>query len=139
MSNIAYRVSRNKRKLILDWLNTLHNNANVSWPVHSMSATDWFNLFCEMHPPGFVIKTFHNIKYFNLQMNSIVEMNLFPGLVKRVIRHPKYSVSYILNDVEVTGSTNTNSNRGKYLHIQLLVFKFISITFLNITIFLNHK
>ena len=78
-----------------------------------MSANKWFNLFCQMNPPGFGCQTFHNVKYFNLQMNNIVQMSLVAGLSKRVTRHPTYTVTYTLRDAEVVDSSTTESNIGE--------------------------
>ena len=113
MSNIAYRVSHNKRKLVLQWLQSLCPSENISWPIHSMSVNEWFRLFCQMHPPRFGSDTFHDTKYFNLQMNSIVHMNLFPGLTKEVKRYPTYSVTYTLRDAEVFDTSSEPNNNGK--------------------------
>ena len=114
MSNIAYRVSHNKRKPVLQWLQSLCPSENISWPIHSMSVNEWFRLFCQMHPPTrFGLDTFHDTKYFNLQMNSIVHMNLFPGLTKEVKRYPTYSVNYTLRDAEVFDTSSEPNNNGK--------------------------
>ena len=46
------------------------------------------------------ISLFPDVKYFSLQVNSIIDQCGFINLTKKVFKHPLYNVEYTLKDLD---------------------------------------
>lgn len=103
MKKTKYQINRNKRKFILDWLNSLRTSSHLNWPIHTMTNKQWFSLFKRMNLEH--AHLFHDVKYFSLQVNNIIDLGLFRQLSKSIQRRPTYKVEYTISDVDYLDTT----------------------------------
>ena len=84
----------NKKKLVLDFLQDLRDNGELSIPLHRMNLNEWYNLFeaKTRHISNDAI--FSDKRFFSLQMNNIAEMNLFQTIERKEERYPIYEVFF---------------------------------------------
>ena len=93
MMNESTRI-RNKKKLVIDFLQDLRDNGELDIPVHRMNINEWFSLFEQKTSQVSNQAIFHDQRYFAMQFNNIAEMSLFDSVTKKVERDPVYEVYY---------------------------------------------
>ena len=68
-----------------------------------MTNKQWFSLFKRMNLEH--AHLFHDVKYFSLQVNNIIDLGLFRQLSKSIQRRPTYKVEYTISDVDYLDTT----------------------------------
>ena len=73
---------RNKRKLVIDWLQSLSDDGLLNVPIHQMSIEEWHQWFNDTVPNTDMMygtTVFSDKRFFTLQMNNIHLHSQFPG------------------------------------------------------------
>lgn len=117
--SVTSTISRNKKKIVDEWLRLLMDTQQVDYPFHRMTRLEWFALF-ERHHEHYDPAIFSDIRFFSLQMNNIVDSFSINYLRKEVTYMPEHIIFYIL-DSEVYD--NASGDHGK-LHIINYYFVF---------------
>ena len=107
-NNTIAMSTRNKRKLVYEWLKFLKDEEELTFPIHKMNSKQWFKLF-EKHHTGYDGVIFSDVKYFSMQMNSIIDGQMLPYLSKEVTMNP-YCCYYIIDTSFVEDESVENSN-----------------------------
>ena len=86
---------RNKKKFVINFLQDLRDNGELSVPIHRLNLDEWFNLFeSKTSHISNDVRIFSDKRFFSLQMNNIAEMNLFETLTKKEQKYPIYEVYF---------------------------------------------
>ena len=87
---------RNKKKIVLLWLQSLEWNASITSPSHTMTNYAWFELFNAYHSKVYTTPIFKTVHKFSNQLNVIIDEGLFPALSRDAYysTDSTYHVSY---------------------------------------------
>ena len=107
MMNESTRI-RNKKKLVVDFLQDLRDNDELGIPVHRMNINEWYSLFESKTANISNEGIFKDKRYFAMQMNNIAQMRIFDSIFKIEERVPVYEVYYEVHTSEVIPKTESN-------------------------------
>ena len=122
MKTVTYSINQNKRKFVLDWFISLRNSKHITWPICRMTNKQWYALFKTMNPDH--IALFPDVKYFSLQVNSIIDQCGFINLTKKVFKHPLYNVEYTLKDLDYIDQILDNVENEEVYYFGKIMNKF---------------
>ena len=110
---------RNKKGVVIKWLQQLFENEYFSWPVQRMSNNELLELFKEMNPNH--CNLFSAVRFFSLQMNAICDDGMFKNILRIETHHPIYQVAYdfVTTDILSVGKNNRSnydSDECKYFY-----------------------
>ena len=131
MRKQKYTINKTKRQFVKDWFSSLRNSRHISWPACTKTNKEWYSLFKSMNPE--YKHLIPDVKYFSLQINSLIDQGMFPSLTKKTVRHPKYKVLYCLSDIDYLVDINAEfekydaSETGKHLlHVIITNIEYVN-------------